>query len=276
MQGPVHSGRSAGVSRGNPGAFTMPDEPTVRTRRGFSLIDLLVSMAVIAVLLAMVAPALSRVRETTRKVICSSNARQLGLGVAMYADMNRGWVPPSVFPAKMGIEGQSQPQDMQIVRLETNINAWDGLGVLYSEEFTPAAGVFYCPSHFGQHPLRRYDDEWSGRVGLIVSNYHYRALDRSGYAKLDRVDPSTSLVTDGLQTLVDYNHQVGCNVLRADLGVGWFADEQGVVAKLLPRSVDDGRAADRVEAAWKAIDRSEIEPADPEELEEIARARRLR
>jgi len=54
-------------------------------KKGFTLIELLVVISIIALLLAILMPALSKVKETAKLVICSSNARQLLIGVNTYA-----------------------------------------------------------------------------------------------------------------------------------------------------------------------------------------------
>ncbi len=53
-------------------------------RRGFTLIELLVVIAIIAILAAILFPVFARAREKARQASCSSNLKQLALGVLMY------------------------------------------------------------------------------------------------------------------------------------------------------------------------------------------------
>lgn len=213
--------------------------------RGFSLIDLLVSISVIAVLIALLMPSLSGVREAARKVVCASNIRQIGLGLAMYADDHRGQLPFTKYA--------SQSAQHSMVELRDDSSAWDGLGILYASEYLDAAGVFYCPSHHGDHPYRKQAPRWAGESGSIVGNFQFRG---TGEVTLQSYRDGQAMVADGMRVQSDYNHRVGSNVLRADLTVGWFADPAGSLGTSLPLSVNDPTAANKVENAWQTIDSS--------------------
>src|SRR5262249_15621882 len=59
----------------------------------FTLIELLVVIAIIALLASMLLPAISRAKESGRTAYCKGNLRQLALGMLMYADENKDYLP---------------------------------------------------------------------------------------------------------------------------------------------------------------------------------------
>jgi prepilin-type N-terminal cleavage/methylation domain-containing protein/prepilin-type processing-associated H-X9-DG protein len=62
-------------------------------RRGFTLVELLVVIAIIILLLAMLLPAIQKIREAANKVVCASNLRTIGQAVALYLSDSKQYYP---------------------------------------------------------------------------------------------------------------------------------------------------------------------------------------
>jgi prepilin-type N-terminal cleavage/methylation domain-containing protein len=261
-----------------------------RLRTAFTLVEVLVTLGVIAVLIALLLPSLASVNESARRVVCQSNLRQIGTGVLMYADDNHGFLIPSVFLT--GVDGvallQELPQEMITLRA-TQMKLgdikpkqpagngpdtltmpgeprWDGLGRLYELEYIQSPKIFYCPSHRGTHRFSDYADQWAGQdgAGEIIGNFHYRGegptsqFDERGSARMTnnlfRIDPSqASLLSDGMREQSDFNHRNGSNFFRADLTVHWFNDRSEVVYNQLAKDPATASPA-AIQNAWTIFD----------------------
>ena len=75
----------------------------LRNRRtGFTLAELLVVIGIIALLIAILLPALSGAREQANRVKCAANLRSIGQAMLLYAQENHGHYPRTLFDGEGG------------------------------------------------------------------------------------------------------------------------------------------------------------------------------
>ena len=83
--------------------------PKVRETKGFSLVELLVVVSVVALLAAIMLPGLARAREYAYFTKCKGHMRQIGLGFLTFAADNKGKIPRGLSPCNGGSSGVSGP-----------------------------------------------------------------------------------------------------------------------------------------------------------------------
>lgn len=122
--------------------------PELRKVRGFTLVELLTVLSILAILAAILFPVLNKAKETANIVVCLSNMKQLGDGLNMYLNDNNACFPPAVPWGRpsfwhMAVNGdQSTIQELLLPYVRNGMLP-DGHG------FYQKIGVFVCPSDTG-------------------------------------------------------------------------------------------------------------------------------
>ncbi len=170
--------------------------PTIKLRRGFTLVELLVVIAIIGILVALLLPAVQSAREAARRVECTNHLKQIALGFIEHEDIHKhyptgGWGWGWVGDPDRGFS-EEQPGGwiyniLPFVEQQSEYSMGAGLtGKAKEDAFgdraTIAIETFNCPSRRRSKPYP-YKSYNNGGTGGIPINYTDPGIAaRSDYA----------------------------------------------------------------------------------------------
>lgn len=195
-----------------------------RKATAFTVVELLVVVAILAVLLSLVTPSLQRAKELARRAVCTSNLKQIGTGLGSYASEQREWLPPAHISDAPCLE-----QSWKTYLAYTNDKAdadgmtpWN-LAMTYEAGHVDDHRAFYCPSQRTPlHSISSFTIPWGGSVDgdpkdiYVRTAYNYspypdEAGNRHRYKRLAVMPSDKVLVMDLLAFDIKWNRGAVCH-----------------------------------------------------------------
>ncbi len=195
---------------------------------GFTLIELLVVIAIIGILVALLLPAVQKVRETANNTVCKNNLKQIGLALVNYHTTNRVFPPGAVAPQTVGQPGYATWAIYILPFIEQ-----DALAKAYRFDLPNTAPeqktvretlvkTYICPSdHTGDFGLEVPDSGYGNTAGVKYRPSSYRGvegktLNRTSNDENKWFDSQNSGESDGPKEFRGVLHVVGINGLTVE------------------------------------------------------------
>jgi prepilin-type N-terminal cleavage/methylation domain-containing protein/prepilin-type processing-associated H-X9-DG protein len=189
-------------------------------RRGFTLVELLVVIGIIAVLMGLLLPAVQKVREAASRIQCANNLKQFGLALHHHHDA-RGHFPAGLVTAQNAVTDSHATGFTQLLPYIEQDNAYR----MYHFEkpwydpvnFTAVAievKLFYCPSNRsgGSIDLRANAEMWNFPLPPRAASTDY-ALCKGANAALTSRPERTPLAVRGVFDIRPVEQPAGVRLL---------------------------------------------------------------
>jgi len=221
-------------------------QPQTPRRSGFTLVELLVVIGIIAVLISILLPTLSKARESAQRAACLSNLRQIAQMFHLYAAANRDQI-------SLGVRSNVY-QDNYEIRY-TQANQYISWGPYFKAGFAKQPQYWYCPSSNQDifHEFNGAENAWrvdaQGELPWVRAGYGLRPMAHDGrpilwktgaypiqdpmvdganvpwapWPKLSRFK-NRALAADIFATKhrVNWRHKKGINVAYSDGSARWY------------------------------------------------------
>jgi prepilin-type N-terminal cleavage/methylation domain-containing protein/prepilin-type processing-associated H-X9-DG protein len=235
-------------------------------KNAFTLIELLVVIAVIALLIAILVPALQSVREQARRVHCSTNVRNIGIGLMTFANQNEDFLPAPQYSTG------SSPWKAYLCYDKAQPQTALQLAVLLQGGYIgDSARILYCPAAVEEYSTYTTEGQWGTSFvnNYISSAYLYAPQNKQkdpiglpaihAKPRLSELDQTSAIVTDKIDTWDKITHQSsnivrGLNIVFVDGSVKFCRDASVMDYNLWhPYGATDPRGPGSSDLALRAI-----------------------